>query len=86
MLRLMLKDELWSKLEEIMLQHRIYGKPNLYIGSLSDIIKRVWEHNNKVIPGFTAKYNVLTLVDDEMHALSIEAVRREKRFKNRPMI
>ena len=47
MLRLMLKDEFWSKLEEIMLQHGIYGKPNLYIGSTSDIIKQVWEHNNK---------------------------------------
>lgn len=29
MLRLMLNDELWSKLREIMLQHRIYDKPNL---------------------------------------------------------
>jgi hypothetical protein len=28
MLRLMLNDELWSKLREIMLQHRIYDKPN----------------------------------------------------------
>ena len=29
MLRLMLNDELWSKLREIMLQHRIYDKANL---------------------------------------------------------
>ena len=29
MLRLMLNDELWSKLRKIMLQHRIYNKPNL---------------------------------------------------------
>ena len=29
MLRLMLNDELWSKLREIMLQHKIYDKPNL---------------------------------------------------------
>ena len=29
MARLMLSDELWSKLQEIMLQHRIYDKPNL---------------------------------------------------------
>ena len=29
MLRLMLNDERWSKLREIMLQHRIYDKPNL---------------------------------------------------------
>jgi len=29
----------------------------LYVGSTLDIIKRTWEHKNKVIPGFTAKYN-----------------------------
>jgi transposase len=29
MARLMLSDELWSKLKEIMLQHQIYNKPNL---------------------------------------------------------
>ena len=29
MARLMLNDELWSKLKEIMLQHQIYNKPNL---------------------------------------------------------
>ncbi|WP_330988032.1 GIY-YIG nuclease family protein, partial [Legionella sainthelensi] len=30
----------------------------LYVGSTSDIIKRTWEHKNKVSPGFTAQYNV----------------------------
>ena len=29
MARLMLSDDLWSKLKDIMLQHRIYDKPNL---------------------------------------------------------
>ncbi|MCX7090758.1 MAG: GIY-YIG nuclease family protein, partial [Legionellales bacterium] len=29
----------------------------LYAGSTSDLIKRTWEHKNKMIPGFTAKYN-----------------------------
>lgn len=29
--RLMLNDEIWSKLKEIMLQHRIYDKPNLRV-------------------------------------------------------
>jgi putative endonuclease len=54
----------------------------LYVGSTSDIIKRVWEHKYKVIPGFTAKYNVHMLVYYEMHDLYIEAARRENRFKN----
>ena len=34
----------------------------LYVGSTSDLIKRAWEHKNKMIPGFTARYNVHTLV------------------------
>ena len=56
----------------------------LYLGSTSDIIKRIWEHKNKVIPGFTNKYNVHMLVYYEVHELYIEAARREKRFKNWP--
>jgi putative endonuclease len=54
----------------------------LYVGSTSDLIKRIWEHKNKVIPGFTAKYNVHLLVYYETHEAYIEAARREKRFKN----
>lgn len=54
----------------------------LYVGSTSDLIKRVWEHKNKVIPGFTAQYNVYILVYYEVHEAYIEAARREKRFKN----
>ena len=53
----------------------------LYVGSTFDLIKRVWEHKNKVIPGFTAQYNVPMLVYYETHSTYIEASRREKRFK-----
>ncbi|WP_061676209.1 GIY-YIG nuclease family protein, partial [Legionella pneumophila] len=51
----------------------------LYVGSTSDLIKRVWEHKNKVIPGFSARYNVHILVYYEVHETYIEAARREKR-------
>jgi len=54
----------------------------LYIGSTSDLIKRVWQHKSKIIPGFTAEYNVTNLVYYEIHQQYIEAARREKRFKN----
>lgn len=54
----------------------------LYVGSTVDLIKRVWEHKQKVIPGFTATYNVHMLVYYEIHQSYIEAARREKRFKN----
>jgi putative endonuclease len=40
----------------------------LYVGSTSDLIKRVWEHKNKVIPGFTAQHNVHILVYYEVHS------------------
>ena len=56
----------------------------LYVGSTLDLIKRTWEHKNKAIPVFTAKYNVHMLVYYEAHELCVEAARREKRFKNWP--
>ena len=34
----------------------------LYIGSTSNLIKRVYEHKNKLTGGFTSKYNVTQLV------------------------
>ena len=55
----------------------------LYVGSTSDLIKRVWEHKSNVIPsGFTAQYNVHIPVYYEVHSTYIEAARREARFKN----
>ena len=54
----------------------------LYLGSTSDLIKRIWEHKNKVIPGFTAQYNVHMLLYYEIHGNDVEAARREKPFKN----
>ena len=54
----------------------------LYVGSTSDLIKRVWEHKNNVVSGFTARYSVHQLVYYEIHQNIYEAARREKRFKN----
>ena len=54
----------------------------LYVGSTNDLVKRVGEHKNKVVHGFTEKYDVNQLVYYEEHALYVEAATREKRFKN----
>jgi putative endonuclease len=54
----------------------------LYIGLTSDLVKRVWEHKNNIIPGFTAKYNVHQLVYYEVHQNIMEAARRERQLKN----
>lgn len=54
----------------------------LYVGSTTNLIKRIWEHKNKIIPGFTEKYNVHRLVYYEVHQNIMEAARRERRLKN----
>ena len=53
----------------------------LYIGVTSDIKRRVYEHRNKLIEGFTKKYNVTKLVYYEIYQDSYEAIKREKQLK-----
>ncbi len=53
----------------------------LYIGVTSDLVKRVWQHKNDMIEGFTIKYGVHRLVYYELHADMAEAIRREKQLK-----
>ena len=54
----------------------------LYIGSTSDLVRRVWEHKTKAIPGFTAKYGISRLVWLERHDTLEAAMQRERRIKN----
>ena len=53
----------------------------LYIGVTADLIKRVWQHRNKLILGFTEKYCVKHLVYYEQQTDISEAIRREKQLK-----
>jgi putative endonuclease len=53
----------------------------LYIGVTSDLMKRVWEHKEKVIPGFTTRYGVGRLVWFEVHDTAEGAITREKQMK-----
>ena len=53
----------------------------LYIGVTSDLIKRVWEHKNKLVVGFAAQHNVNKLVYYEQHSDILEAIKREKTLK-----
>ena len=59
------------------------NKPNgtLYIGVTSDLPKRVWEHKNKVIKGFSEKYNLTKLVYFELYEDMTQAITREKQLK-----
>ena len=53
----------------------------LYVGVTSDLIKRVWEHKNHVVEGFTKKYRVDRLVWYELHQTMESAIGREKAIK-----
>jgi putative endonuclease len=53
----------------------------LYIGVTSDLVKRIWQHKNKLIEGFTKKYNVIRLVYYEECEDIETAIQREKRTK-----
>ena len=53
-----------------------------YIGVTSNLQKRIWEHKNKVVEGFTKKYNVNKLVYYEITNSIETAILREKQLKN----
>ena len=58
-----------------------YLETSLYIGVTSNLQKRVWEHKNKVVKGFTEKYNVNKLVYYELTDSIETAINREKQLK-----
>ena len=53
----------------------------LYVGVTNDLERRIYEHRQKLVPGFTAKYNITQLayfeVTQDIHA----ALAREKQIK-----
>ncbi len=53
----------------------------LYIGVTNNLEKRVYEHKNKLIPGFTAKYNIDRLMYYQEFNDIEEAIEMEKKIK-----
>jgi len=53
----------------------------LYIGVTSDLRKRVWEHKNDLVEGFTKRYRIHRLVYYELHQDMVSAIEREKQMK-----
>jgi len=53
----------------------------LYVGVTSDLIKRIYEHKNNIVKGFTARYKVYNLVYYEECGDIYEAIQREKQIK-----
>ena len=59
-----------------------YNQTTFYIGVTGNLQKRIWEHKNKVVEGFTKKYNVDKLVYYELTENVEAALNREKQLKN----
>ena len=53
----------------------------LYTGITSNLIKRIWQHKNGLVEGFSKRYNTKILVYFEAHKDVEEAILREKRIK-----
>jgi len=55
----------------------------LYVGVTSNLVKRIWEHKNKLVDGFTKKYNVDKLVYYEVFEDIKKAIKKEKYIKGK---
>jgi len=53
----------------------------LYIGVTNDLVRRVYEHRSKFVPGFTRKYGVDRLIYFEQFSTAEAAIQREKQLK-----
>jgi putative endonuclease len=58
------------------------GNNVIYIGVTNDITRRMYEHKNKLVEGFSKKYNLDKLVYAEFTADVESAIKREKQLKN----
>jgi putative endonuclease len=56
----------------------------LYVGVTNNLVRRVFEHRNGLIRGFTRRYEVKRLVYFEEHATAPLAIQREKNIKHWP--
>jgi putative endonuclease len=54
----------------------------LYIGVTNDLNRRIFEHKNKLVDGFTKKYNLTKLIYFEATGDIQSAIEREKQLKN----
>jgi putative endonuclease len=53
----------------------------LYTGITNDLVRRVWEHKEKLVPGFTERYRITKLVYFEMFEDPLAAITRENQLK-----
>ena len=53
----------------------------LYVGGISDLLARIWQHRTGALGGFTARHGIKRLVWFEMHGDMDSAITREKQLK-----
>jgi len=57
------------------------GRTALYTGVTNSLVRRVWQHREGTLPGFTSRYNVTVLVFYERFSDVRAAIAREKEIK-----
>ncbi len=58
------------------------ARGTLYVGVTNDLIRRIYEHREGLIAGFTTEYGVKMLVYYEQHVTAMAAIQREKNIKH----
>jgi len=56
----------------------------LYVGVTNDLVRRIYEHKNGFVEGFTKRYNIHRLVYFEVYSSIHDALQREKNIKHWP--
>ena len=75
----LVSEEVRARPTVYMLATKPYG--TLYIGVTSDLVKRIWEHRNGAVEGFSKRFRVHRLVHFEQFRSMVEAMEREKELK-----
>ena len=53
----------------------------IYLGVTNNIVRRIYEHRIKAVPGFVSRYNITQLVWFEIYDDPVSAISREKEMK-----
>ncbi len=60
-----------------------YSNTTLYVGVTTNLVRRIYEHKNKLIDGFSKRYNLTKLVYFEQTNSIVSAIEREKYLKGK---